>query len=537
MKKFVNKYLIQITLISLIIISSLWLIPKGMPYQHDIGFHYERMVTLAKTIHHGDILALVHDAFYGYGYALGIFYGNFFFYLPAFLCLIGLPSMLAYKIFFIFINIGTVYIAYYVSKKIIPNQKVALLTTILYSLSEYRMYDVFVRGAIGETLAFMVIPLVMLGLYEIIYQDDNKWYLFSIGFVLLLLSHLITTILMAFFCIIIIVVNYKKFLQQPKRFWHLIMSGILGLLLGCFFFVPILEQYFFSNISIFTDGSVYLPMGTPIRELLLPKWFFSCYLGISIIMLIPIRFFFSKKELDSSYHTLLSFSNILMILGILSWLSVTNIFPWKLLNSTLSFIQFPWRLLLFSTLFFTISIGINLYLLLKTSRKDIGKTIAWFIILVSFATNLLYSVQYGIRKNHYLTFPENEIGNGEYLLAGTNRWETENLVEKIFTNNQELTVHYKKVGTTMTVWYSNNLKEDTYVELPLYNYLGYQVDNDLKIVDGNQHLIRIYLTEDNGKFQVSYRGTTIQKAAYCVSFLSLLGFGIMRIKNRNQSKK
>ena len=89
----------------------------------------------------------------------------------------------------------------------------------------------------------------------------------------------------------------------------------------------------------------------------------------------------------------------------------------------------------------------------------------------------------------------------------------------------------------MTVWYSNNLKEDTYVELPLYNYLGYQVDNDLKIVDGNQHLIRIYLTEDNGKFQVSYRGTTIQKAAYCVSFLSLLGFGIMRIKNRNQSKK
>ena len=487
MKKFISKHWVALVLISLIIMNSLWLFPKGMPYQHDIGFHLERMLTLAKTVRHGDFLALIHDSFYGYGYALGLFYGNFFFYLPACFYLLGLPSMVSYKLFFLFINIGTVFITYYASKRIIPHQKIALLVTILYTLSEYRLYDFFVRGAVGEVLSFMVIPLAFLGLYEIIYQDDKKWYLFSIGFVLLLLSHLITTILMAFFCIIIILVNYKRFLKEPKRFWHLLMSGFFGLLLGCFFFLPILEQYLFSNISIFTDGSCYLPAGTPIRELLLPKWFFSCYLGISIIMLIPIRFFFHKKELDPRYHTLLSFSNLLLILGITSWLSVTNLFPWKFLDTTLSFIQFPWRLLLFSTLFFSFSIGINLYLLLKTDRKDIVKTIAWFILLVSLTTNLLYSVQYGIRKNRYLTFPGNEIGNGEYLLSGIDRWDTEDLVEKVFTNNQDLIVHYKKVGTTMTVWYSNNLQEDTYVELPLYNYLGYQVDNDFKIADGNHH--------------------------------------------------
>lgn len=438
--------------------------------------------------------------------------------------------MLTYKIFYILISIGTTYIAYYVSKKIIPNRKIALLTTILYTLSEYRLYDVFVRGAVGETLAFMIAPLVLLELYEIIYQDDNKWYLFSIGFVLLLLSHLITTILMAFFCVIIILVNYKRFLQQPRRFWHLLMSGVLGLLLGCFFFVPILEQYFCSNVSIFVNGSVYLPTGTPIRELLLPKWFFSCYLGVSIIMLIPIRLFFHKKELDSQYDTLLSFSNLLTILGIISWLSVTNIFPWKYIGPAISFIQFPWRLFLFSTLFFSISIGINLCFLLKTNRKDIVKTIAWFIILVSVSVTLLYSIQYGIRKNHYTTLSENDIGNGEYLLAGTSCCEPEDLVQKVFTNNSDLIVNYKRVGTTMTVWYFNNLKEDTYVELPLYNYLGYQVDHNLEIIDGNSHLIRIYLTEDSGTFQVSYRGTIIQKIAYLISFVSLLIFMMIRIK-------
>lgn len=536
MKDFMKRNWVLLTLIIFIVMSSIWLLFKGLPYQHDIGFHFSRMVSLAQTMRHGDILALVHDAFYGYGYALGIFYGNFFFYLPSFLYLIGLPSIFSFKILYLFMNIGTVLITYYTCKRIIPNKKIAVLTTMLYTFSEYRLYDYFVRGAVGETLAFMVAPLVILGLYEIIVGDYKKWYLFSIGFVLLLLSHMITTILMAFFCVLIITIQYKRFLEEKKRFFYLILSGIVGLLLGAFFLFPILEQYFFSNISIFVDGSFYAPSGYAIRRMIIPRWFFTPYLGVPLIMLFPIRFFFSKKEIDQKYQSLLFFNDVLLVLGILSFVCTTRIFPWAKLTAIVSFVQFSWRLLLFTTLFFCISVGINLFFLLQSKRKDIVKTISWFIILTAFFTNLLYFVQYGIRVNHYDNFYENEIGNAEYLLSGTDWQDIDKPLEEILTNHSDLIVSYTKKGTSITVEYSNNLQEDTYVELPLFNYLGYQVDHDLKIEDGTNHLIRVYLKDSSGKFQVSYQGTMVQKISYIVSFVSLIGFSGFIIKKNIRKK-
>lgn len=535
MKKIIKENWIFITLVLLVVINSVWLIFKGLPFQHDIEFHYSRMISLANTIKNGDILALVHDAFYGHGYALGIFYGNFFFYIPALLCIIGIPKILSFKLFYILINIGTVIITYFSMKGIIKDKKVSVFITILYCLSEYRLYDIFVRGAVGEMIAFMVVPLVMLGLYEIIYNDSKKWYLFSIGFVLLLLSHLITTVLMALFCIVIIIFNIKRFIKEKERFKYLIISGIVGILLGAFFLFPILEQYLFSDISIFVDGSVYYPEGTSIFRLIIPKWFFSCYLGISIIILIPIRLFLKKNDVDKKYHTILSFSDLLLILGIVAWIFTTNIFPWSLLGDILSFIQFPWRLLLFATLFISISIGITLYLFLKSDYKKVVNTIFKFIVVVSVATVSLYSAQYGIRKNHYDSFSEEEIGNGEYLLANTNADEIENNEAVVISNNSELEFSYVKKGTSMTVQYSNNLEDDTYIEVPLFNYLGYKVEPDLKISNGSNDVIRIYLDDEEGSFKVCYEGTLTQKVSYTISLISLISFGLYLVKTNKKN--
>lgn len=534
MKKIVKENWIFITLVLLIVVNSAWLIFKGLPFQHDIEFHYSRMISLANTIKNGDILALVHDAFYGHGYALGIFYGNFFFYIPALLCLIGIPKMLSFKLFYILINIGTVIITYFSMKGIIKDKKVSVFITILYCLSEYRLYDVFVRGAVGEMIAFMVVPLVMLGLYEIIYNDYKKWYLFSIGFVLLLLSHLITTVLMALFCVIIILFSIKNFIKEKERFKCLIISGIIGILLGAFFLFPILEQYLSSEISIFVSGSVYYPEGTSIFRLIIPEWFFSCYLGISIIILIPIRLFLKKKDVDKKYHVILSFSDLLLILGILAWVFTTNVFPWSLLGNVLSFIQFPWRLLLFATLFISISIGIMLCLFLNSDYKKIVNTIFMFIVVVSLATLSLYSAQYGIRKNHYNSFIENEIGNGEYLLANTNAEEIENNDAEVVSNNSELEISYVKKGTSITINYSNNFEDDTYIEVPLFNYLGYVVEPNLKVSNGYNNLIRIYLNNEEGSFKVYYGGTLIQKVSYAISFVSLITFGLYLIKTNKK---
>ncbi len=535
MKKYVKKHWIFFVFLGMILLGNGWLIVKGLPYQHDIGFHYARMLSLVQTIRNGDFLALIHDTFYGYGYGLGIFYGNFFFYIPAFLTLLGLPAMLSYKIFYLFINIGTLFIAYHVSRKMIPNSKIALLCTFLYTFSEYRLYDVFVRGAIGETLSFMIAPLVLLGLYEIIYGDSKKWYYFTLGFVFLLVSHLITTIVMAIFASILLLFHIPRFVKEKRRFYHLVLSGVVGVCLAAFFLFPMLEQYFCSSISIFTQGSIYLPSGaaTPIRYLFLPGWFFSCYLGLSILLLLPIRFLLSAKKVEKGDQKLLSFSTCLLILGVLVWLSTSDLFPWTLVDHLLSFLQFPWRLLLFSTLFCSFAIGINLFLLWKNGKQKLVKRLAIFILLTCFFGNALYSFQYGIRKEHYESFPENEIGNGEYLPSGTDQVLLQNLKPEVTSNNPNLEIHYEKVGTSISVQYqnhSNDQKEDTYVEVPLLYYLGYQVEPTYHLTKGNHNFIRVYVDGKEGEFSVSYQKTMIQKISYIVSTISWGGFIIFMIK-------
>ena len=106
MEKIKNNKTIFI-LIGIMILSSLWLITKGMPYGHDIEFHYGRVIALSDTIKDGNFLAFIHNFFYGYGYATGIFYSNFYFYIPALLSLCGLSYMTSFKIFYVIINILT----------------------------------------------------------------------------------------------------------------------------------------------------------------------------------------------------------------------------------------------------------------------------------------------------------------------------------------------------------------------------------------------------------------------------------------------
>lgn len=536
MKDFLKKNWVFITLTLLVIINSGWLIFKGMPFQHDIEFHYSRIISLANTIKNGDFFALIHDAFYGYGYALGIFYGNLFFYIPSLLYIIGLPDILVFKLFYILINIGTVIITYFSMKGIIKNKKISVFITILYCLSEYRLIDVFVRGAVGEMLAFMVAPLIIYGIYEIIYGDCKKWYLFTIGFVLILLSHLISTVLMVIFCSIIILFNIKRFWNEKCRIKYLIISVIVGILLGAFFIFPILEQYLLSEISIFVDGSVYYPTGLSILNLVIPSKLFSYYLGVSIILLIPIRFFVKKKNIDKNDYKLLSFSNYLFILGVIAWMFTSDIFPWKYLGNMFSFIQFPWRLLFIATLFLSFSIGINIYLLYKNGHKKIVDAVFKFIIIASLITIGLYSVQYGIRKNHYNTFTTNEIGNGEYLLSNTDLFELKNKVYGFNTNNDELIFDYSKKGTKVVINYSNNLTSDTYIEIPLFNYLGYDINSNLKVENGTNDFMKIYLEDENGSFEIYYKGTSIQKISYIISFItgvSFIGFLIVSHRKGN----
>ena len=519
---------IVLVLLSIIVFSSLWLLSSGMPYAHDIHFHYDRVIGLSRTIKNGDFLALIHDHFYGYGYATGLFYGNFYLYIPALLEIIGLPNMVAYKIMYVFINIITTFSIYYVLKSITKDKKISVIGTIIYMFSNYRIVDVFVRGALGEMLAFMIIPFVILGLYEIVYRDYKKWYIFSISFVLLLLAHLISTLLIAFFVLVFILCNYKKFIEDKNRIKYLMISGIVGLLLGSFFLLPIIEQKLYGNISIFKESSMFLPQDqvVSIKHFLIPTNFFNTHIGIVLMLLLPIRFFIKKDKIKEK--DLLKLADTFYVLGIIAWVFTTKIFPWSVVGNSLSFIQFPWRLLIVTTPFLVFSYCVYFKYL---DDKKLLKGIYWFAVIVSVSEMLLYSVQYGYRKIQHHKFPKNEIGTGEYLIYNTKVDDFDKIKHDVVTNNSNMKIDYNKKGTKVIIKYSNNNKSNTYIEIPVFNYYGYKASG-AKLENGKNNVIRLNINDTEGAIKVSYKGTNIQKVSYVVSCITLLGLVVYIIKEK-----
>lgn len=506
-------------LITIMIVSSMWLITKGMPYAHDIEFHYDRLKGLTNTLATGDFLALIHNTFYGYGYATGLFYNNFYLYIPAFLSLMGLSYMTSFKILYVLINILTTLSIFWCLKTISKNNKISILGTILYMFSNYRMVDVYPRGAMGEILAFMIIPIIILGLYHIIYGDYKKWYLFTIGFVLLLLAHLITTFLLAIFVFIFLVLNYKKLITEKQRIKYLLISGLVGVLLGLFFLAPMLEQKLYGNINIFEGESFFLPndYAVSIKNFLIMTDFFNQYLGFSLVLLLPIRYFIKKSEVKNK--ELLTCADYLFILGIIAWVSTTKIFPWNIVGKSLGFIQFPWRLLIVATSFLTVAYSIYISFITK---EKIKKYIYFVIVICSCLEVALYSLQYGIRKNQYNSFPDNVIGTGEYLLYKTDVEDFEKQDHQIKSNNHNLVIKYDKTGTKVDIEYSNNKDDNTYIEIPLFNYLGYTVEG-AKLENGNNNVIRLLLNKEHGKISVRYSGTKVQEISYLISSITLVG--------------
>ena len=220
-------------------------------------------------------------------------------------------------------------------------------------------------------------------------------YIFTIGFVLLLLSHLITSLLMAIFIVIFLLCNYRALLEDKKRLLYLFISGGVGLLLGAFFVLPLLEQYKAGYIQIFMDGTpIYLEEEVVSwKDFLIPTDLFNKHLGFSLILLLPIRFFIKESKVKDINQ--LKYADIFFILGIVSWICTTKIFPWGNVSSFLGFMQFPWRLLMIATGFITFSYLIYFMILSNMKKDKKTKNILRYsyivIILISTLTIGLYS--------------------------------------------------------------------------------------------------------------------------------------------------
>src|SRR5699024_8186739 len=300
-----------------------------------------RMQGLYEDIKVGNFFPVVNMSFLGgFGYISNVFYSNLWLYPVAFLRLLGMTTVQAFISFYILINFVTFVISFSCFYKASKKFDKSLVFSFVYTLSIYRIFDMVRRFDIGEVLTLTFLPIVILGIYEIFYADNSKWWYLTIGMTAVIYSHALSPILIAIFIFLVVVFRIKTLIKEPKRILTLIYSGLSSILLSLGYFLPIYEQLKHTQFKLTNAPLIYVSQGSmqvpELIKLSLRNDLFKQNIGLLMLLIavvIPVMVW-KKTPVVRDFA----------IIGEILLLMTTNIFPWKLfIHTPLNMIQFPWR--------------------------------------------------------------------------------------------------------------------------------------------------------------------------------------------------
>lgn len=170
------RYGIIILIISIVI--SIPLCWKNFNYYNDDGIqHIARAFLTEKALSSNQSTKVLPRLENGFGYSWDLFYGPLSSYVIAVIGGFFNNIVIGYKIV-LFLGLFLSGISMYcLTKKITDDKNVGLLSGILYMTMPYHLTDMYIRGSIGEFLSFIFIPIVFLGLYNLLNQEKKDWLL------------------------------------------------------------------------------------------------------------------------------------------------------------------------------------------------------------------------------------------------------------------------------------------------------------------------------------------------------------------------
>ncbi|MCD8131575.1 MAG: hypothetical protein LUE16_09940 [Lachnospiraceae bacterium] len=188
----------------------------------DLIFHLNRIEFLAESLSQGVFPTRIESGWlYGHGYANSIFYCDTFLLFPAILRLIGFPVHFAYGAYVFVVNLATAAVAYLSFGRMFQNKYVGMVGSMLYTLSPYRLYNIYNRSAVGEYTAMIFLPVVVLGFYLLLGRTDEEnknhpwdWLVLVVGFSGVIQSHALSFEIAVAFSTLLCVVCIKRVFRR-----------------------------------------------------------------------------------------------------------------------------------------------------------------------------------------------------------------------------------------------------------------------------------------------------------------------------------
>ena len=529
----------MITLCLIILISPL--IQSKLIDGDDYIFHITRINSLIDTLRNGIFPIKIHTSIFNtYGYGYSFFYSNFFLYIPAILTLMGFKLINAYKLFLVFIFIMQAIISYYSSYTIIKNKVIAIIPTILILLSHNYILNTYYRFALGEMLAFAFLPLVIAGAYNLVYERFNKPSLLIIGFVGIVLTHVITTVIAVCFCVCFVLIHIKRIFHE-KNFSKLILAALVVCALTAYYWIPLIEQITYQTLWL-AFPMVYSSNKCIILFNLFDNSTFTLGSGIVFPIIIMSGLSIMGKHQSRSTEFL--------IFGMITALLSTNLFEsfWRFSEKIFN-IQFPWRVLGLATILLSFAIGIWVNDELESHHIKFSDSKVIMGVLLLFITNYYFA----LNQISYVLDMTTEIQEATYYndpiaLGYTQEYLPKNITDmdsdtNVFTTpNCAISSNGNLIfGLKQGLSFTFKTNGSAYYDIPFINYKGYQVTstndhNATSISASDNGLVRVYVNDQTlTSITVKYVGTSAQTIAYLISgttLITVIGFVILRKRKR-----
>lgn len=375
----------------------------GLPITHDGQDHVARISNFYQSLTEGNIVPRwAENLNWGYGHPILMFLYPLPSYLVSLFHFLGLTFVDSLKFLF-----GLTYIvsgiAMYLWTREFLNEKAAFFSAILYTFAPYRFIDLYVRGAIGEHVAFVFPPLIFYFLLKLS-KKNSYWFILGSAFSLsgLVLSH--NAITLMFLPLIFLYIFYLAW--QIKFGKYFIFNSFILILLGVglssFFAIPAFFEGKYTLRDIVTKGTYALHF-IDFKNFIYSEWNyagsgkFSVQVGILqwilIFLTLPMMLFrFNKKNklwiLNLALLVIFMFTIFIML--------PYSQFIWEKFTILQKF-QFPWRFL--SVIVFTTSILGGLFLF--TLSKKIQTFILFFLVAI-----ILFLTQNYWKAQGYIYRPE-----------------------------------------------------------------------------------------------------------------------------------
>ena len=535
-------------------------------YGHDFATHLNRIHCISDNLLHKNYFSPIYKStLNNYGYAFPLFYGDIFLYPLALLILIGVPDKIVVSIVIYICVLATLFTSYYAGTKILKNDSSTFVFSFLYSFSSYLSVSYLTRYSVGEMFAAVFLPLVLLGFWSVFFDSKKYWIWLPLGLSGITYSHVLSTVITIIIVIIASIINIKKIIKDSEIIKRILISFIIYICLTAAFIFPLIEQLLSKEFVSTTNQSSTI-FGTLLERSMPTKYIFSDFIlfydqynyfynwipnGIGLFPVLTIVFaLFIYKTKNIRFY-------FIYLFGLFFLYATTVKFPWELFQNIFGIIQFPWRLMLYATLFMALSSSV----LVKDYQDNKFVIIVCAMSLFSFfmASYSKYKENYNVALAgfDYNYDYYNQIGTGEYLPAYVNKngeYESYNNIkayleergETVTSNNlTSLQISFVRGYNVFDVEYTDNDKENSYIEVPLLMYKGYKAfdkenNKELRISYGDHNVIRIYIDGLSGGFIVKYCRTPIQISSLIMSIISiifLLSITIYKEQKKNLLKK